>query len=147
VKAIRELYPLLEARDFTGVTAFFIPGEKESVIDVTYPHRPDNEETLNNPVWVKNPDGLKYRIPSLEAALVNKYGAMLTPDRHPKKRAQDALDFAWMVEHSMDEGRKQIDLQKLAELGEMVWPGGGAKKLLGFVEEARKGGVPNVGRK
>jgi hypothetical protein len=146
VKAIRELYPILETRDFTGVTAFFIPGERESVIDVTYPHRPDNEETLNNPVWVKNPDGLKYRIPSLEAALANKYGAMLTPDRHPKKRAQDALDFAWMVEHSMDQGRKPIDLQRLAGLGEMVWPGGGGDELLGLVEQARKGEIPSIVR-
>src|SRR5205807_1856008 len=76
VKVIRELYPQLETRNFTGVTAFFVPGENESVIDITYPHRADNEETLNNPVWVKTPDGLKYRIPSLEAALANKYGAM-----------------------------------------------------------------------
>jgi hypothetical protein len=146
VKAIRELYPELETRDFTGVTAFFLPGEKESVIDVTYPHRADNEETLNNPIWVRTPEGLKYRIPSLEAALANKYGAMLTPIRHPKKRAQDALDFAWMVEHSMDEGQKPIDLTKLATLGEMVWPGGGGEEILRLVKEAAKGGVPDVGR-
>jgi hypothetical protein len=144
VMAIRELYPELETRDFAGVTAFFLPGEKESVIDVTYPHRADNEETLNNPVWVKSSDGLKYRIPSLEAALANKYGAMLTPDRHPKKRAQDALDFAWMVEHSMDEGQKPIDMQKLAGLGEMVWPGGGGEEILRLVAEAKEGGVPGI---
>src|SRR4029077_9087492 len=35
VKAIRELYPHLEVRNFSGVTAFFVPGEKQSVIDVT----------------------------------------------------------------------------------------------------------------
>src|SRR5713101_9312257 len=39
VNAIKELYPDLEVRDFAGVPAFFIPGEKQSVIDVTYPHR------------------------------------------------------------------------------------------------------------
>src|SRR5207248_2499269 len=134
----------LETRDFTGLTAFFLPGENESVIDITYPHRADNAETLNHPVWVKTAGGLKYRIPSLEAALANKYGAMLTPNRHPKKKAQDALDFAWMVEHSMDEGRKPIDVNKLADLGEMVWPGGGGKEILIFVDKAKKGGVPNI---
>ena len=37
VKAIKALYPTLEVRDFAGVTAFFVPGEKQSVMDVTYP--------------------------------------------------------------------------------------------------------------
>src|SRR5438874_1517411 len=41
VKAIQELYPHLEPRDLHGVTGFFLPGEKESLIDVTYPHRSD----------------------------------------------------------------------------------------------------------
>ena len=54
VNAIRALYPQLEVRAFTGVTAFFVPGEKTSVIDVTYPHRADLEETLANPTWIEN---------------------------------------------------------------------------------------------
>src|SRR5436309_1022072 len=45
VKAFKELYPHLEARPFTGLTAFFMPGEKQSVLDVIYPHRADLEET------------------------------------------------------------------------------------------------------
>jgi hypothetical protein len=28
---------------------FFLPGEKQSVLDVTYPHRADLQETLSNP--------------------------------------------------------------------------------------------------
>src|SRR5436190_606972 len=80
VNALKALYPELEVRTFAGVSAFFPPGERESVLDVTYPHRADLEETLANPVWVENKaQGLRYRIPSLEAALANKYGAMLTP--------------------------------------------------------------------
>src|ERR1700683_4688631 len=43
VKALRELYPQLEVHDSFGVTSFFVPGERESVIDVTYPHRADIE--------------------------------------------------------------------------------------------------------
>lgn len=144
VKAIRELYPQLEARNLTGVTAFFMPGEKQSVIDVTYPHRRDNEETLAHPVWVERSDGLKYCIPSLEAALANKYGAMLPLTRDPKKRAQHALDFAWMVTHSLDEGQQPIDLKKLEELGAMVWSEGGAEEILRLVEVAQKGGVPGT---
>src|SRR5438552_384573 len=46
VNAIKALYPELEVREFHGVTGFFLPGEKESVLDITSPHRADNVETL-----------------------------------------------------------------------------------------------------
>ncbi|HEV3259399.1 MAG TPA: nucleotidyl transferase AbiEii/AbiGii toxin family protein [Gemmataceae bacterium] len=145
IKVIKALYPQLEVRDFAGVTAFFIPGEKQSVIDVTYPHRADIEETLADPVWTEDKvTGLRYRIPSLEAALANKYGAMLTPNRDPQKRLVDAADFGWMVKHSMDEGRQPIDLHKLAALGEKVWPGGGGTEILRFVEQVQAGTPINL---
>jgi hypothetical protein len=145
VKALRQLYPGLEVKDFHGVTAFFIPGERESVIDVTYPHRADIEETLANPVWTENQaQGIRYRVPSLEAALANKYGAMLTLSRDAEKRALDVADFGWMVKHSFDPGRKPIDLQKLASLGEKVWPGGGGAVILRLVEHVKAGGVINL---
>lgn len=142
VRAIAGLYPQLEIRTFVGVTAFFVPGEQESVIDVTYPHRADNAATLTHALWIENDAGIRFRIPSLESALANKYGAMLTLTRERKKRAQDALDFAWMVTHSMDEGQQPIDLEKLEALGELVWPGGGGQEILRLVERARAGGIP-----
>ena len=142
VTTIKALYPTLEVRRFTGVTAFFLPGEKESVIDIVSPHRPDLEETLAHPVWVENEAlELRYRIPSLEAALANKYGAMLTSTRDVQKRAMDAADFGWMVKHSLDEGRQPIDLNKLAFLGALVWPEGGAEEIVHFVEQV-KSGIP-----
>ena len=143
VNAIRELYPRLEAHRFAGLTAFFPPGERESVIDVAYPHRPDNAETLRTAVWVEERNQ-RFRIPSLEAALANKYGAMLTPTRDSIKRGQDGVDFAAMVKHSLDEGRLPIDLGKLEVLGELVWPGGGGKEILRLVEEVKAGKVPNL---
>lgn len=140
VNAIKALYPQLETRDFAGVTAFFILGEKESVIDVTYPHRADIEETLTTAIWTEDKStGLRYRIPCLEAALANKYGAMITPTRNPQKRLVDAADFGWMVLHSMQEGRQPIDLRKLESLGEKVWPGGGGKEILRLVSQVRAG--------
>ena len=115
------------------------------MIDVTYPHRADIAETLANPIWVENKAlGLRYRIPSLEAALANKYGAMLTPTRNAQKRAQDAVDFAWIVKHSLDEGQQPIDLQKLASLGEKVWPGGGGQEILHLVEQVKAGKPINL---
>ena len=138
VNAVKALYPELEVRAFASVSAFFVPGEKESVIDVTYPHRPDLAETLAHPVWVED-RGLRYRIPSLEAALANKYGAMLTPTRNLQKRSQDIVDFGYMVLHSLDEGQKPIDLEKLEPLGEKVWPGGGGTEILHLVEQVKAG--------
>jgi hypothetical protein len=143
VNALKALYPQLEVKPFPGVTAFFVPGENESVIDVSYPHRADMEETLRTGVWVEEGDW-KYRVPALEAALANKYGAMLTPTRDAGKRAQDAVDFFQMVRHSLDEGRQPIDLESLKGLGDRVWPEGGGEELLRLVEEAKEGKVPNL---
>jgi hypothetical protein len=140
VNALRVLYPQLEVRSFAGVTAFFIPGEKTSVIDVTYPHRPDLEETLANPTWTENTEqGFRYRIPSLEEALANKYGAMLTPTRDLAKRMQDAVDFTQMVQHASDEGQHPIDLERLETLAEKVWPGGGGEEVFRLVEQVKAG--------
>ena len=127
-------------RNFTAVTAFFVPGEKTSVIDVTYPHRADLEETLTNPTWIENKEqGLRYRIPSLEEALANKYGAMLTLTRDLDKRMQDAVDFTRMVQHSSDEGRQPLDMERMTTLGEKVWPGGGGQEILRLIEEVKAG--------
>jgi hypothetical protein len=143
VNALRALYPALEVRQFAGVTGFFLPGEKDSVIDVTYPHRPDLQETLQTAIWVEE-GGNRYRIPALEAALANKYGAMVTLSRDPGKRGQDAVDFFYMVRHATEGGRQPIDLEKLRDLGEKVWPGGGGAEILRLVEEVKAGRVPNV---
>nr|HLW65592.1 hypothetical protein [Gemmataceae bacterium] len=145
VNAIKAIYPELEARDFTGMTAFFVPGEKESVIDVVCPRRADLEETLQNPTWTENKEeGLRYRVPSLEEALANKYGAMLSPIRSITKRQMDMVDFSWMVVHSTDEGQQPIDLKRLAALGEMVWPGGGGKEILRLVGDVKAGKAINL---
>ena len=140
VKAVRELYPELEVRTFTGLTAFFVPGETDSVIDVVCPYRADQEETLAQPVWADDQErGLRYRVPALESALANKYGAMLTLTRDLAARIQDEVDFTRMVQHSSDKGRQPIDLERLAFLGEKVWPGGGGQEILSLVEQVKAG--------
>lgn len=143
VKAIRELYPELEVRKFQSLTAFFRPGERESVVDVAFPKRADNTAALETAVWVED-EGIKYRVPTLECALANKYGAMVSVTRDIGKRAQDAVDFSFMVRHSTDEGQTPIDMDRLAELGEMVWPGGGGKEIVRLIEDINAGIMPNV---
>jgi len=140
VKAIAALYPQLIVRTFTGLTAFFLPGETDSVIDVACPYRADQEETLANPAWTENKEeGIRYRVPALEAALANKYGAMLTLTRDMEKRILDTADFTGMVKHSSDEGRRPINMTRLEALGEKVWPGGGGKEILRMVEKVKAG--------
>jgi hypothetical protein len=143
VSALKDLYPDLEVRHLTGLTAFFEPGEFESVIDVSCPQRPDNEETLRTAIWVED-HGLKFRIPSLEAALANKYGAMLALGRDVGKRTLDTVDFYFMVKNASNPARKAIDLEKIVFLGEKVWPGGGGQELLGLVEKAKGGETPDL---
>lgn len=135
VNSVKALYPSLQTRVVHGVHAFFLPGDTQSVIDVTYPHRQDLQETLANPMWAENKEeNVRYRVPRLEEALANKYGAMLTLSRQLKKRMQDTVDFYWMVTHSMDEGREPIDLERLKVLGDMVWPGGGGAEIIRLVD-------------
>jgi hypothetical protein len=141
VNALKALYPQLEVHTFAGVTGFFIPSEQQSLIDVTDPHRADIEETLESASWVEE-GSHRYRIPTLEAALANKYGAMLTLSRDPGKRLVGRSDFYYMVRHSMEEGRQPIDLDKLAALGEKVWPGVGGAEILRLVEQAKAGKTP-----
>jgi hypothetical protein len=125
------------------VAAFFLPGETLSLLDVTYPHRADLEETLATAIWV-NEQGLRYRIPTLEAALANKYGAMLTPTRPIDKRMQDMIDFYGMVQHAADSGRQPIDLDRLRDMGEIVGPGGGGTEIIQFVRKCQAGKMPNL---
>lgn len=95
---------------------------------------------MANPTWTENREqGLRYRIPSLEEALANKYGAMLTPTRKLDKRLQDMVDFTRMVQHSTDEGQQTIDLQRLEFLGEKVWPSGGGAEILLLVDQVKAG--------
>jgi hypothetical protein len=143
VKALRSAYPELEVHQAAGVTGFFLPGDDQSLLDVTYPHRVDLAETLETAIWVEE-KGERYRIPRLEAALANKYGASLALSRDPGKRAQDLVDFYFMVKHAADPGRQPIDLEKVRELGEKVWPGGGGAEILRMVQDAQEGKVPNL---
>jgi hypothetical protein len=145
VKALKALYPALEVRHLTGLTAFFVPGERESVIDVIMPHSGDIEATLQTALWIED-KGLRYRIPTLEAALASKYGAMLNPDRDVLKKGQDAIDFGHMVRHAQDVGREPLNLEKLAELGELVWKGAGGAGILRLVEQVKEGRVPTLER-
>ncbi len=75
----------------------------------------------------------RYLVPSLEMALTMKFAAMLSPNRADKDKHLDAHDFMHMVDL-----HPEIDLEVLANLGELVF-GGGGKRLLGLVDDVRAG--------
>jgi hypothetical protein len=66
-------------------------------------------------------------------ALAMKFAPMISLTREDKKKHQDAHDFIQMVEVNPD-----IDLEQLAGLGELVYPGGG-KELVEKVRQVRAG--------
>jgi hypothetical protein len=73
--------------------------------------------------------GQTYKIPSLEMALTMKFAAMVSPNREDAARYQDAHDFIRMVH-----ANPNMDRTRLAELGGLVYSGGGA----GLLEMVRK---------
>jgi hypothetical protein len=141
VNALRALYPNLEVRQTGEATGFFVPGTRQHLVDLMYPHRADLQATLETGIWIGESQR-NYRIPTLEAALANKYGAMRCLDRDPCRRALDLTDFCFMVKHTKDEGRQPIDLERLRDLGEKAWTGGGGAELIRLVEAAKAGKLP-----
>jgi len=73
------------------------------------------------------------KVPKLEAALAMKFGAMTGHYRKVEKKFYDAGDFAGMIRKN-----KVIDLVLLRELGELVYPGGGAE-VVNYVDDVRHG--------
>jgi hypothetical protein len=66
-------------------------------------------------------------------ALAMKFAPMTSPNRPVIDKYQDAHDFGMIAQSNPN-----IDLEKLAELGDLVYPNGGAE-IVELVEKARKG--------
>jgi hypothetical protein len=76
---------------------------------------------------------LKYRVPSVEMAVAMKFAPMTSPNRDSVKKLVDAHDFIVIVRANPD-----IDLGKLKEFGDLVYPEGGTE-LLDLVRRVRAG--------
>jgi hypothetical protein len=80
----------------------------------------------------------EYRIPCLEMAIAMKFAPMVRPHRKDEDKYQDAHDFILMVK-----ANPNIDHEKLAELGDSVYSGGGSE-LLEMVRRVRAGEKLNL---
>src|SRR5215470_11101656 len=76
---------------------------------------------------------MTYRVPSLEMTLAMKFAPMISPNRDDAKKLVDAHDFIMIVR-----ANPEIDLHKLSDLGDLVYPGGG-KEVMELVRRVRSG--------
>jgi len=134
-KAIATRWPELVVRELSHVTRFLDPGDLDAegnpkpVVDLMHPWSPFQELILKE--YVSVDQQTQHRLPTLEAALVSKYAAMLSPHRDRDKKEQDAVDFRRLARANPDRMRTD-DLRRIAGL---VWEGG-ADDIVRFVHIA-----------
>lgn len=131
-RALLAAFPRLQADDQEVVVRLSDPETGKVVVDVMKAVQPLHREGLRHAQVVRM-EGLSYKVPSLEMALALKFGPMVSLNRADGKKLRDAADFTLIVA-----GHPEIDLEKLAELGELVYPGGG-KEIVDLVGKIRAG--------
>jgi hypothetical protein len=137
-KAILARWPTLVVRELSQVTRFADPadldgeGQPKQVIDLMHPWSPFQELILKEHVLVDKKT--RHRLPTLEAALVSKYAAIVSPHRVRDDKEQDAVDFRRLVK--ANQGRIRED--ELRRLAGLVWEGG-AEDIIRFVDLALAG--------
>jgi hypothetical protein len=135
-KAVRVLvkaFPYLEPDDTEVVVRLRDKETKQVAIDVMKPLQVPYNVIFKH---TKKIDSEKesYRVPTLEMALTCKFAPMISLMRVDKKKLIDASDFIDIVEKNGD----AIDLDVLAELGDVVYNGGG-KEIVELVRKVRAG--------
>jgi hypothetical protein len=132
-KALADRWPMLEQVDLPQVVRFLDPtdldpeGKPKPMIDLMLPWGKYQETILKKHVIVN--EEAKSRYPTLEAALVSKYAALVSPHRSREKKEQDSVDFRRIVRAN----HTSIDQEKLTELASQVWENGAAE-ILQFIE-------------
>jgi hypothetical protein len=138
-KAVRILldeFRNLEPVEHPAVTRLHYKGTNKVAIDVM-----KSDQQLFRDVF-KHTEKVRigreeYRIPCLEMAIAMKFAPM-SPHRKDEDKYQDAHDFILMVK-----ANPNIDHEKLAELGDSVYSGGGSE-LLEMVRRVRAGEKLNL---
>ncbi len=132
VTALLAAYPHLTAEVHDVVTRLRDPETGHVAIDVMRPNQPLFQAALKHTHTVQAARK-SYLIPSLEMALAMKFAPMISLNRADEKKYQHAADFIRIVKNNPD-----INLAKLAELGELVYPGGG-QEIVEMVRRLRAG--------
>jgi hypothetical protein len=131
-RALIAAYPQLAVDDQEVAVRLSDPETGKAVIEVMKANQPLFRQALQHTRTI-TAKGLSYKIPSLEIALAMKFGPMVSIVRADEKKLVDASDFIKIVK-----ANPMIDLETLAELGELVYPGGG-KDVVELVRKVRAG--------
>ena len=110
-KAVRVLlaaFPELEAVDLPVVVRLRWQGTEDVVVDVMKPVQQPYMEVFKNTHAVVS-EGEKYRVPSLEMAMVMKFAAMTSINRAKADKFRDAHDFSLLVEKNPDFDRSKVE--------------------------------------
>jgi hypothetical protein len=132
VRALLDAFPHLQEDDQEVVTRLRDPATNRVVIDVVKTNQPLYRVALKHCQDISS-RGQAYKIPTLEMALAMKFGPMISLTRADADKYQDAADFMRMIHANAN-----IDLEQLAELGDLIYNGGGAE-LLEMVRRVRAG--------
>lgn len=133
IKAITSHWPSLEKEEFEPVVRFYDPGEldrdgnKVPVIDLMLPWGLFQETILNEHVLIDKATGNRY--PTVEAAIVAKYAALVSPSRKLERKEQDASDLRKLILANQTE----FDTCKIQSLAGQVWEGG-SDEILRFID-------------
>lgn len=126
-------FPWLTAGAAESNTPLYHSESRRVVVEVMKAGQPLLQAALKHTHRVRS-TGQVYRIPSLEMAGTMKYGPMTDPHRDWADRYLDAHDFLCRIQANTD-----LNLERLAELGDLVRAGGG-RALAAQVRHIRAGG-------
>lgn len=131
-KLLIAAYPHLVAEDHEVVVRLRNPETTKVAIDLMKTNQPLYGVVFQHAVSTTI-KGQACLIPSLEMALAMKFAPMISLTREDYKKFIDAGDFIRIVNVNRD-----INLDTLAELGDLVYPGGG-KEIVEKVRQVRAG--------
>ncbi len=133
VAAVATRWPMLTQFDLPQVVRFLDPtdldpeGKPKPVIDIMLPCSPYQLTILKDHVIEDSETRSRY--PTVEAALVSKYAALVSPHRSRDKKEQDGVDFRRIIRTN----HQRLDKDILQSLGNQVWEQGG-EEILRFID-------------
>jgi hypothetical protein len=132
VAALAEAYPHLEAEHHEVVVRLRNRETNKVAVDILKTSQPLFRVAFK---YTQNATIKKQtcRVPTLEMALAMKFAPMISLTREDHKKFMDAADFTRMIKVNA-----AINLETLAKLGELVYPGGG-QELVDKVRQVRAG--------
>jgi Nucleotidyl transferase AbiEii toxin, Type IV TA system len=125
-------FPQLEAIDLPVVIRLRDRATHDVAIDLMKPVQQPYCEAFKHTHTVTE-GKQRYRVPSLEMALIMKFAALVSPYRATADKYRDLGDFVRILENNPD-----YDREKLMELADLVYVGGG-KEILELARQALAG--------